>query len=121
MPKSSRAALPQSTRPLEGGNRLSLAGTLARITRVNGKVRGKKKAASQRTQHRMRGAQGSQQRIKVMGLRNEQPEFFHQGFQILFVTLLPVKTDAVMNGKLASAALLGPYVSLLGLLDPFFG
>src|SRR5260370_33956324 len=114
MPKSSRAALPQSTRPLEGGNRLSLAGTLARITRVNVKVRERKKAASQRTQHRMRGAQGSQQRIKVMVLRNEQREFFHQGVQILFGALLAVKTAAAMNGKLASAALLGQYVTLLG-------
>src|SRR5438477_8755660 len=46
---------------------------------------------------------------------------FHQSFKVLFGTLLTMKADTVMNRNLASAALLGELVILLGLLDPFPG
>src|SRR6266542_2173711 len=104
--------------PAEGGNRLTLAGAVAGIACVHGKSGEKKQSAPQGPQGRMMGHEPGQQQIEVVCLRHRKPAFFHQAFKVLLGTLLAMKADAVMNRNLASAAVLGEHVILLGLLDP---
>src|SRR5262249_204163 len=56
---------------------------------------------------------------KLMGLRHSQTQFLHDGLEVLLGALLAVKTNPIMDGRLASAALPRENKVLLGLSYPF--
>src|SRR5260370_4864940 len=113
------ALRPNAFGPAQGGGCLPSGGVLARIARVDGKVREEVQAAAQRAQCRVMRSEWRKEPLEDVSLFHIDGEFFQQCLQVLLGRLLCMEADLIVKGLATPREQSGDPVVVFGLAHPF--